>query len=144
MLALRMSLPILVVLILVGAIAAAQTPELVLSFDEIDSLTLAAPGRVTGWTFMGPDTLVVLSDTPDSLSESGDREIRLVFQDREGSVLLMEDFTGVLERGLAWDGEFDHLPSAHRHPAGRRGLRRAGPPADGDVLRRALRLDRRP
>lgn len=112
----RMSLPVLATLALMAVTAGAQTPELVLSFSETGSLDLAAPGRVTGWTFMGPDTLVVLSDTPDSLSDSGDREVRLIFQDREGAVLLMEDFTGVLDRGLAWDGEF--LYSAGDAPDG--------------------------
>jgi sugar lactone lactonase YvrE len=86
--------------------AMAQTPDMVLSFAERDSLPLPEMGQVTGLTFMGPDTLVVLTDTPDSLSDSGDREVLLVFQDREGGVFFQEDFTGVLDRGLAWDGEF--------------------------------------
>lgn len=91
-----------------GPVASGQgdVPDLVLSFTEEDSLPLPPGGWVTGLTFMGPDTLVVLTDTPDSVSVSGDREVRLVFQDRGGRVLMQEDFTGVCERGLAWDGEF--------------------------------------
>lgn len=90
-----------------AAAAADETaPDLVLTFTEEDSLPLPTPGAVTGLTFMGPDTLAVLTDTPDSLSSSGDREVRLIFQDRSGRVMMMEDFTGVFERGLAWDGEY--------------------------------------
>jgi len=81
-------------------------PNVVVSFSRIDTLMLPTPGTISGLTWMGPDTLVVLNDIPDSLSESGDREMRMIFQDREGEILRMEDFTGVLHRGLAWDGEF--------------------------------------
>ncbi len=76
-----------------------------LSFSVIDTIPLPGPGYVSGMTWMGPDTLVVLMDTPDSLSESGDREVHLVFQDSLGVVFLREDFTGVLDRTLAYDGE---------------------------------------
>lgn len=81
-------------------------PDVVLSFARMDTLMLPQPGRIAGITWMGPDTLVVLQDIPDSLSRSGDREVRLVFQDTSGAVLRQEDFTGVLDRGLAWDGEW--------------------------------------
>ncbi len=81
-------------------------PNVVVSFSRMDTLMLPPVGSISGLTWMGPDTLVVLNDIPDSLSESGDREMLMVFQDREGEVLRMEDFTGVLDRGLAWDGEF--------------------------------------
>ncbi len=81
-------------------------PNVVVSFSRMDTLMLPPVGSISGLTWMGPDTLVVLNDIPDSLSESGDREMLMVFQDREGEVLRMEDFTGVLHRGLAWDGEF--------------------------------------
>jgi hypothetical protein len=80
--------------------------ELELSFSIVDTLQLPEEGFVTGMTWMGPDTLAVLTDIPDTLSESGDREIILVLRDREGEVLGREDFTGVLNRTLAWDGEF--------------------------------------
>jgi hypothetical protein len=81
-------------------------PDVAISFSRIDTLMLPSPGKISGLTWMGPDTLVVLNDIPDSLSESGDREVRLIFLDREGETLRVEDFTGVLHRGLAWDGEF--------------------------------------
>jgi hypothetical protein len=89
------------------ALAADQeAPELTLSFTTLDTMVLADVGLIAGITWMGPDTLAVLEDIPDSVSESGDREVRLVFRDTEGTVLLMEDFSGVLDRALAWDGEF--------------------------------------
>ncbi len=81
-------------------------PNVALSFSRLDTLQLPALGSISGITWMGPDTLVVLNDIPDTLSESGHREVRMVFQDTAGVVLRMEDFTGVLDRGLAWDGEF--------------------------------------
>ena len=81
-------------------------PDVAVSFSRLDTLMLPTPGTISGLTWMGPDTLVVLNDIPDSLSESGDRELLLIFQDRAGEILRVEDFTGVLHRGLAWDGEF--------------------------------------
>jgi len=81
-------------------------PDVAVSFSRIDTLMLPTPGVISGLTWMGPDTLAVLTDIADSLSESGDREVRMIFQDREGEILREEDFTGVLHRGLAWDGEF--------------------------------------
>jgi hypothetical protein len=83
-----------------------EAPDLVLSFTTLDTMVLADTGRVAGVTWMGPDTLVVLEEIPDSLSESGDREVRLVFRNRTGEILRREEFNGVLDRGLAWDGEF--------------------------------------
>jgi len=91
-----------------GAVAQdrGSAPALELSFTEMDTLSLPGDGFVTGLTWMGPDTLVVLSDLPDTLSESGDREVRLVFSSPYGEIYFQEDFTGVLDRGLAYDGEF--------------------------------------
>ncbi len=77
-----------------------------LSFAIVDSFTVEDAGFVTGMTWMGPDTLVVLTDLPDTLSRSGDREVSMLFRSRSGTVLRREDFTGVLDRGLAFDGEF--------------------------------------
>ena len=87
-------------------LADAEAPGLVLSFTGLDTMSLAETGAVAGVTWLGPDTLAVLEDIPDTLSESGDREVHLVFRDRAGEILLQEDFTGVLDRALAWDGEF--------------------------------------
>mgnify|MGYP001816611627 CR=1 FL=1 len=106
--------------------AVAQTPDLVLSFSETGTLPLPGDGRVAGWTFMGPDTLVVLTDTPDSVSESGDREVMMIFADPEGGIFFQEEFTGVLDRGLAWDGEF---------------LYSAGDADDGSAIIYRLRAD---
>jgi hypothetical protein len=83
-----------------------EAPELTLSFTTLDTMALGDVGLIAGITWMGPDTLVVLEDIPDSVSESGDREVRMVFRNTEGVILRMEDFSGVLDRGLAWDGEF--------------------------------------
>lgn len=89
-----------------GDLNSGYGPDVTISFSRLDTLMLPTAGTISGLTWMGPDTLVVLNDIPDSLSESGDREVRMIFQDREGEVLRVEDFTGVLHRGLAWDGEF--------------------------------------
>jgi len=83
-----------------------DAPSLVLSFTALDTMSLGDKGVIAGITWMGPDTLAVLEVTPDSLSDSGNREVQLVFRDRQGVVLGREDFSGVLDRALAWDGEF--------------------------------------
>ncbi len=81
-------------------------PHLTLRFVELDTLYLPAVGKVAGLSWMGPDTLAVLMDLADTLSSSGEREMHLVFQDTAGVVFRDEDFSGVLDRALAWDGEF--------------------------------------
>ncbi len=106
-----LTLFVVISILITGTVLAADNnagygPDVTLSFSRLDTLMLPALGNISGLTWMGPDTLVVLNDIPDSLSESGDREVRMTFQDREGEILRMEDFTGVLHRGLAWDGEF--------------------------------------
>lgn len=81
-------------------------PDLTLSFTSLDTMVLSEAGRIAGITWMGRDTLAVLEDLPDSVSESGRRQVRLVFRNRHGLILGMKDFSGVLDRALAWDGEF--------------------------------------
>lgn len=81
-------------------------PDTVLSMTVQDTLPLPTIGRVAGLTWMGADTLAILADIPGSVSASGDREVRLVLRDSTGTVFSEDDFTGVLDRGLAWDGEF--------------------------------------
>ncbi len=83
-----------------------QEPSRTFTLVPTDSLTLAVTGRAAGVTWIGPDTLAVLDDIPYTLAEDGHRTVRLVFQDRAGKILLDRDFTGVLDRALAWDGEF--------------------------------------
>ncbi len=103
------TLPVLLLLLTVGSLQAGLAEAAVtqrLSFVEVDTLALMGPGRVAGLTWMGPDTLAVLRDVADTLTVSGEREMRLVFQDTTGVVFRDEDFSGVLDRGLAWDGEF--------------------------------------
>lgn len=70
-----------------------------------DTLVLPGPGRVVGMTIAGVDSVAFLLDVPDSLSVSGRREVRLRLQGPGGKVLHDEDYTGVLDRGLAWTGE---------------------------------------
>jgi hypothetical protein len=81
-------------------------PGVSLSFSTADTLALPGPGKISGITWMGTDTLVVLLDIPEELSESRERMMKLVVQDPQGMVYREDDFTGVLDRGLAWDGEF--------------------------------------
>jgi sugar lactone lactonase YvrE len=105
---------LLTVLLIVGVVGDAQAqnrraldiPGTVLSFAPLDTLVLPTEGQVTGLTWLGTDTLVILADLADTLTASGDREVHLVFQDSTGTVFQDEDFSGVLDRGLAWDGEF--------------------------------------
>lgn len=83
-----------------------KNPQVTLGFVELDTLILPPLGKITGLTWMGPDTLAVLLDVADTLSASGEQEMHLVFQDTAGVVFREEVFSGVLDRGLAWDGEF--------------------------------------
>jgi hypothetical protein len=78
-----------------------------LNVAEADSLPLPA-GQVTGLTWAGADTLALLLAVTDSLALDEDRaaQMFLVVGDTSGTVFWQEDFTGVLSRGLAWDGEF--------------------------------------
>lgn len=70
-----------------------------------DSLALP-PGAVTGLTWVGTDTLALLVSLPDTLRPEQTPQILLMVGDTEGTVYWQEDFTGVLARGLAFDGEF--------------------------------------
>ncbi len=81
-------------------------PQQTVAFTELGTLRLPPVGKVVGLTWMGPDTLAVLMDVADTLTTSGERQMRLVFQDSAGVVFRDEDFSGVLDRALAWDGEF--------------------------------------
>ncbi len=81
-------------------------PQQTVAFTELGTLRLPPVGKVVGLTWMGPDTLAVLMDVADTLTSSGERQMRLVFQDSAGVVFRDEDFSGVLDRALAWDGEF--------------------------------------
>jgi len=101
---------LLTLVLLVGATRsvalAADSHPAQMSFVELDTLVLPAVGRVTGLTWMGPDTLAVLMDIADTLTSSGEAEMHLVFLDTAGVVFRDDDFTGVLNRGLTWNGEF--------------------------------------
>lgn len=89
--------------------AAAQTegedPGVVLPAVVEGEIVLPAQGRVVGLTWMGSDSLAVLMEMAASRAASGERQTHLVFQGVSGEVWRQEDFSGVLDRGLAWDGE---------------------------------------
>lgn len=70
-----------------------------------DTVALPGPGRVTGVTVAGTDSVAFLLDVPATASASGRREVRLRLQDGNGAILREEDFTGVLDRALAWTGQ---------------------------------------
>lgn len=76
-----------------------------LSVTLVDSLALP-PGVVTGLTWAGADTLALLVSLPDSLQPDLRPQVFLMAGDAEGTVHWQEEFTGVLARGLAFDGEF--------------------------------------
>lgn len=79
-------------------------PGTVLALARLDSVAIAPAGRVTGIAWLGADTLAVLVVRDDEPTAAGMPTARLVLQDRRGRVLRQEDVTGVLDRGLAWDG----------------------------------------
>ncbi|MCP4573046.1 MAG: hypothetical protein GY838_11885 [bacterium] len=95
--------PLACLLLLATAVAAAPVDELSSTFG--DTLRIPGEGVLTGLAQAGGDTLATLDVMPDSLSASGLREVRLVLRDSLGAVLLAADFSGVLDRTLAWDGE---------------------------------------
>ncbi len=83
----------------------AQSEPTELAMVVVDSLFLP-PGETRGLAWVSPDTLAILNVVPDSLSETGRRQVRLLLLDPAGNLLAATDFTGTLERGLAYDGEF--------------------------------------
>ncbi len=83
-----------------------EAPDLILSFNTKDTMPLGDVGLITGVTWMGPDTLAVLQEIPASASNLNNREVHLLLRNRYGSILMRKDFSGVLDRALAWDGEF--------------------------------------
>ncbi len=70
-----------------------------------DSLHLAT-GHITGLTWAGADTLALLVTQPDSAAGHSRQPVMLVVRSVAGSIHWQADFTAVLARGLAWDGEF--------------------------------------
>lgn len=97
----RTALP--AVLILLVATSAAAVTEF--AFTRGDTVVIPGEGLLRGLTLAGEDTFAVLNEVPDSLSVSGDRTVTLVVMGREGEVYQEADFSGVLDRALAWDGE---------------------------------------
>jgi len=77
-----------------------------LVFTRGDSLAIAGEGLLVGLSMAGADTFALLNEIPDSLSVTGERTITLVLQNGEGEIFNQADFSGVLDRALAWDGEF--------------------------------------
>ena len=88
-----------------GSVAqAAAVTEL--TFTRGDTLVIPGEGRLTGLSMAGEDTFALLNEVPDSLSVTGERVVTLVLQSGEGEIYNEADFSGVLDRALAWDGEF--------------------------------------
>lgn len=83
---------------------AADPATTLLSLAPRDSLMLP-PGEITGLAMRG-DTLALLIVGSADESASRRPQVRLSFHDRRGGYLYEADFTGVLARGLAYDGAF--------------------------------------
>lgn len=97
---------ILILLIPAGAAAARTAPPDSLGLALGDTLEFTA-GELRGVTWMGPDTTVVLVAEPGSPADSTSAVIAtLRWQDRDGAVLREHDVTGLLSRGLAYDGKW--------------------------------------
>jgi streptogramin lyase len=96
----RLTVCLLLALLIAPAAVAAE-----LSVTVADSLALP-DGEVTGLTWAGTDTMALLVTVTDSLAVEASAQVFLVVGDTTGTVYWQEEFTGVLARGLAWDGEF--------------------------------------
>ncbi len=81
-------------------------PQVNIAFSTSDTMMLPAEGSIVGLTWQGPDTLIILQEISAEETVSGKREVKMVFQGRNGVILRREDYSGVLDRGLAWDGAF--------------------------------------
>ena len=84
--------------------APAQAPVTEIAFVPGPARELPWVGSVVGLTMAGADTLAVLLDVPADGRGSA-RRVRLLVQAPDGRILHDEDFTGVLDRALGWDGE---------------------------------------
>ncbi len=109
----RLGLLAFAVLVLLPGLLALATPargaELrVAVTDSLVPPVVPEPGRtrITGLCWAGADTLALLVARTDSLELRGGEQMFLVVGDTSGTVYWQEEFTGVLGRGLAWDGEF--------------------------------------
>ncbi len=98
--------PAMALLLLVAAPVWGQVPAREFTLVPRDTLALDLVGSVVGMTWVGPDTLAVLEDIPDSVAGNGRRTVRLVLSGKDGAALLDKDFTGVLDRALGYDEEF--------------------------------------
>lgn len=92
-----------ILLALLAFLAAPVHAEI--SVTAADSLALP-PGEITGLCWAGGDTLALLVAVTDSLAIAESQQMFLVVGDAAGTIYWQEEFTGVLARGLAWDGEF--------------------------------------
>ncbi len=83
------------------AVTAAAATELTL--ETTASLELP-PGEVRGFAWAGGDTLAWLLASADEQAFGDSLEVFLRVGDASGQVYWQEEFTGILSRGLAWDG----------------------------------------
>ncbi len=97
--------------LLIGGLLPADASGADLQIAVTDSLAppvVPEPGRtrITGLCWAGADTLALLVAQRDSLDLERGEQVFLVVGDTTGAIYWQEDFTDVLHRGLAWDGEF--------------------------------------
>jgi len=102
---------LLLVSLLLGSLLSAAATAADLQIAVTDSLTPpvvpeAGRTRITGLCWAGADTLALLVARRDSLDLARGEQVFLVVGDTTGTVYWQEEFTDVLHRGLAWDGEF--------------------------------------
>ncbi len=108
-----------------NARAQEPNPDAAIGLARVDSVAVAVAGRVTGLAWLGPDTLAVLVVREAAATRDAGPEATLLVQDRRGAVARSADVTGVLGRGLAWDGR--SLWSCGEAPAGGSRLYRLEP-----------------
>ncbi len=96
---------LLVILLLICA-----TSTIAAVFDGInittgDTLQLHRPG-LQGLAWLDSNRVAVLYVTPDSLPELPPLNVELVMTDSAADTISVKDYTGILNRGLIYDGEF--------------------------------------
>jgi len=94
-----------VAILLSCSLAIAQGAETLLELEVLDSIPLPS-GEIRGMAWVGSDRLAVLTAVSQLNSEQDSDQVLLVLQDRSGVVKRQRDVTGILARGLVFDGEY--------------------------------------
>jgi sugar lactone lactonase YvrE len=95
--------PALLLVLLATSTVAAPKGELSLSLMDTLQIT---EGDLRGFTWIGEDTTIVLVAEPDTLRPGFDLTNILYWYDADGEVIREHDVTGVLSRGLEYDGKW--------------------------------------